>query len=421
MMRRAAFWGRVAMGVGLLLCFFIGPLARAVDNPGDPRIQDVKEKGVKKGDKGVNPETPKIDWETDAQLEKKSASLVENVAGAGGKIKITSLDLRPPAENWAFNKLLDANDFVEVVVGPEQTFGILTQNAQHIQFWGTAPGDTADFWPVKAEGNLAPPPGGQGEQPHWSAKIGRINIYAAFDPAAISQGDKASFIGYLNTNNWTKIDDKTYTKGNYAVRIVETQAEMVNALSADDESYVAYDGHSNFGMGFNFNNGPNTRIADFMQCAEECVAINWIYMRLVQGHPNFTIDKATEYGDDPTTNDGGQRNYDPVYKSFTVTGKYPPKTYTRRANQIAGGEGHDVFEDPDGVANENDHHITPIDSHAAVTGVIAGNNTGNGTLGGIALDDRYTASGTYNVQCREASTPPGGEEWDVPPSVFWTL
>ena len=42
----------------------------------------------------------------------------------------------------------------------------------------SAPGDTADFWPVKAEGNLAPPAGGTGtgSPPHWSAKICKKKI-----------------------------------------------------------------------------------------------------------------------------------------------------------------------------------------------------------------------------------------------------
>jgi len=168
MIRRTGQWGRVAMGVGLLLCLCIGPLAKAVNNPGDPRIQDVKEKEVTKAKEG-------IDYEEE-ELEKKSAAEVEPIAGE--KIKITSIILQPPAANWAFKTFPDdASNFVEVVVGLGQSSGIITQDAQNLQFWGTAPTDTADLWPVKAEGNLQPGGGGGGggdTQWHWSAKVNQV-------------------------------------------------------------------------------------------------------------------------------------------------------------------------------------------------------------------------------------------------------
>jgi len=193
MIRRTSQWGRVAMGVGLLLCLFIGPSAKAADSPSDPRIQDVKEREVTKTKVGIDYEE-----EENYQLEKKSAAKVDPIAGE--KIKITSIILKPPAGNWSFKTFPDdASNFVEVVVGLGQNSDIITQDAQNIQFWGTAPKDTADSWPVKAEGNLLPPPGGQGTLPHWSAKVAKeAKAYAANDWWIVWLGHAADMQGLID-------------------------------------------------------------------------------------------------------------------------------------------------------------------------------------------------------------------------------
>jgi hypothetical protein len=89
---------------------------------------------------------------------------------------------------------LNSTDLVDVVVGAEQTSGILTQDAQHLKFWGTVPKNTADFWPLKAEGNLAMSGGKSQSEPdlHWSAKISRAKVEVTAVPLAY----------YADSNSW---------------------------------------------------------------------------------------------------------------------------------------------------------------------------------------------------------------------------
>jgi len=223
------------MGVGLLLCLFIGPLAKAGDNPDDPHIQDVKEKTVTKTKEG-------IDYETDEELEKKSAAKVESIAGE--KIKITSMILEPPAANWSFKTFPDdANNFVEVVVGLGQNSGIITQDAQNIEFWGTAPNDTADLWPVKAEGNLLPPPGGQGTLPHWSAKIRKAYVKITDMP-----GSGVKTVGGEDDKKWTfaKLPPAYVDPFKWSAESSETNAaaEIRYKRGSGAEAGVAWDGAS---------------------------------------------------------------------------------------------------------------------------------------------------------------------------------
>lgn len=83
---------------------------------------------------------------------------------------------------------------------------------------------------------------------------------------------------------------------------------------------MAYDGHSNFGIGFAFS-GNLANIAAFMNVGEALVPINWVYMRDHQGHPNFWIEDA-EYGDDTTSTE----QYDPWTKDRSITGKLYTKS-----------------------------------------------------------------------------------------------
>lgn len=84
----------------------------------------------------------------------------------------------------------------------------------------------------------------------------------------------------------------------YSLYIWNTEKFAKIALGAEN-GYVAYDGHSNFGIGFAFSAGM-TSISDFMNVGNELSSLDWIYMRDGQGHPNLSI-AYSEYGDDPAT------------------------------------------------------------------------------------------------------------------------
>ncbi len=155
-----------------LLCMPVGAAA----DPNDPHVRE-KPKDVKRGYKGVNPDTPKIDWEEDKDIEKKESKTVTEMSDT--KHKITSRTLEPPDKpqgKWQFKKVTGWYHFLEIVVGDEQNSGILEERLTAIRFWGTNSADNPDMWPVKAEGNLRLIREGQGiaqSQWHWSAKIGR--------------------------------------------------------------------------------------------------------------------------------------------------------------------------------------------------------------------------------------------------------
>ncbi|HUX01145.1 MAG: hypothetical protein WBD63_03110 [Phycisphaerae bacterium] len=193
MIRRMALWAFLALGFCALLGLLAVPLSRAADKASDPELQDVKDKTVKKGDKGVDPEKPKIDWENDDQLEKKNW---ENREDLTTKWKITSMTLKPPCNakgEETFKTFPDGpGEYVEVVVGDGQEWAVIPKEPpeKNIQFWGTVAKNSADLWPLKSEGNLKPPPGGEGgdgtKDYHWSAKISNEEVI--FDPNPVKTG-----------------------------------------------------------------------------------------------------------------------------------------------------------------------------------------------------------------------------------------
>jgi len=182
-----------ALGLALAGAFW----ARAAEEPTDPHVNE-RDKEVKRGDKGAEPETPKIDWESDEEIQKKAAEETEEIDA--NTIKITSRKLEPPEGNWSFKTFEDDPSlYVEVVVEAEQNWDVITQESQTIQFWGTAPKDTPDNWPVKAEGNLNPGGTGGGTAAfHWSAKIRKAHVKITDMP-----GSSDKTIGGEDDKKWT--------------------------------------------------------------------------------------------------------------------------------------------------------------------------------------------------------------------------
>jgi hypothetical protein len=125
------------------------------------------------------------------------------------------------------------------------------------------------------------------------------------------------------------------TRGNltyYSLAYYNDQKRAKIALSTPG-AYVAYGGHSNFGLGYAFDIDKE-RIADFMNIAEDLIPVNWPYLRLSQEHPDLWFEDA-EYGDDETT----EEKFDPVQNGGCVCrgkhGKYETARFF--AKPVRGG------------------------------------------------------------------------------------
>jgi len=226
----------VALGLALAGAFW----ARAADGPTDPHVNE-RDKEVKRGDKGADPETPKIDWESDEEIQKKAAEETEEIDA--NTIKITSRNLEPPEGNWSFKTFEDDPSlYVEVVVEAEQNWDVITQESQTIQFWGTAPKDTPDNWPVKAEGNLNPGGTGGGTAAfHWSAKIRKAHVKITDMP-----GSSDKTIGGEDDKKWTfaKLPPPYVDPFKWSAESSETNAaaEIRYKRSSGAEADVGWDG-----------------------------------------------------------------------------------------------------------------------------------------------------------------------------------
>jgi hypothetical protein len=97
----------------------------------------------------------------------------------------------------------------------------------------------------------------------------------------------------------------------WSVYVWETEKHAKIALSTPG-AVIAYDGHSNFGMGFAFE-VHFARLSQFMNIADHMIPVNWPYLRDHQEHPSLDFSDA-EYGDDPST---GTR-FDPTCGTATV-------------------------------------------------------------------------------------------------------
>ena len=102
------------------------------------------------------------------------------------------------------------------------------------------------------------------------------------------------------------------------------------ALSTE-KSVVAYDGHSNFGLGYAFETN-HTSISQFMLISDAQVPVNWEYLRDHQEHPNLMI-ADSEYGDDS----GTRELYDPVEVPKEIEGDHG--SYATHRFPPSGGDG----------------------------------------------------------------------------------
>jgi hypothetical protein len=84
----------------------------------------------------------------------------------------------------------------------------------------------------------------------------------------------------------------------WAVYIWKDEKHAKMALSTEG-AVVAYDGHSNFGLGYAFET-HFTNVRQFMNIAEPQVPVNWVYLREHQDHPDLMFDDS-DYGDDAST------------------------------------------------------------------------------------------------------------------------
>ncbi len=111
---------------------------------------------------------------------------------------------------------------------------------------------------------------------------------------------------------------------------------------------IAYDGHSNFGMGFAFET-HHRRVSEFMNIAPEQVPVNWHYLRDHQEHPELVFAES-EYGDDATT----PAFSDPVQQPISVRGVNG--TYSTARFPLSPGRGGKRFTLTRGEKRLDDHH-----------------------------------------------------------------
>ncbi|MBI3272948.1 MAG: hypothetical protein HYZ53_28425 [Planctomycetes bacterium] len=117
----------------------------------------------------------------------------------------------------------------------------------------------------------------------------------------------------------------------WSVYVWDTEKQAKLALS-NPGAVIAYDGHSNFGMGYAFETGFKT-VSEFMNIADDQVPVNWLYLREHQEHPGLVFSDA-EYADDSTTTEKA----DPVQVGgFNIKGKHG--TYDHARFPLNGGSG----------------------------------------------------------------------------------
>ena len=116
----------------------------------------------------------------------------------------------------------------------------------------------------------------------------------------------------------------------WAVYTLTSQKGASLALSTEG-SAVAYDGHSNFGLGYAFSPGYSS-LSQFMLIADAQVPVNWEYLREHQGHPDLMFSNA-EYGDDASTSEFS----DPVQVPKEIEGTHG--TYATSRYPASGGDG----------------------------------------------------------------------------------
>ena len=141
----------------------------------------------------------------------------------------------------------------------------------------------------------------------------------------------------------------------YSVNIWDTEKYAKIALASD--AYVAFSGHSNFGMGFAFGDENKiTKINDIMNLGCELVAIDWKYLKMDQKYPKFTVDYK-DYGDDPKTT---ETTYDPWRRDQVFRGTKPHLAAIYYSHPVANGTHYNLISLPGTPADryKNDSHFT---------------------------------------------------------------
>lgn len=194
----------------------------------------------------------------------------------------------------------------------------------------------------------------------------------------------------------------------WAVYLWSTEKQAKIALSTAG-SVIAYDGHSNFGLGFAFETNFS-RVSQFLNIADAQVPVNWPYLRDHQDHPNLIFEDA-EYGDDAST----PKFSDPVAVDRWIQGDND-QYHTRRwpAGGNGGGTRYPLVRGKD--YKWDDHHYL-VDSDATNARIVvkAGSRDMpakrwsklflNSCYGGPYYYDSFGGRGTLFFTTDEASSP----------------
>ena len=141
----------------------------------------------------------------------------------------------------------------------------------------------------------------------------------------------------------------------YSVNIWDTEKYAKIALASD--AYVAFSGHSNFGMGFAFGDENKiTKINDIMNLGCELVAIDWTYLKMKSKYPKFTVDYK-DYGDDTTTT---ETSYDPWRRDQVFRGTKPHLAAIYYSHRVPNGINYPLISLGGTPADryKNDYHFT---------------------------------------------------------------
>ena len=162
-MRAKRTW--LVLALAILAALAVGGLVASRGEADEQQLEEVKDGEVTQ------------QGETDHPGEAEPVP-PESVTKVGDNITIVSNTMTPPPGGWAFKEFPSPNPwhFVDIETDPEAPPGSAdTDTGSAIKISVEGVPETAGAWPLKGEGNLTPPPGGQGTAEfHWSAKAYKI-------------------------------------------------------------------------------------------------------------------------------------------------------------------------------------------------------------------------------------------------------
>jgi len=208
----------------------------------------------------------------------------ESVTKVGETITIVSKTFTPPG-TMTFKKFPGTATRVDIETDPDSLSPSRDKDKlTEIKISVAQVPETAGSWPLKGEGNLQPPSGGEGYTPHWSAKMARqIKMYVAYarycaeraddQDVQVPDGWTVTITLADGTNGGTTIKTKEVLATKLPKKIEctkEGQAPLiVDFVYSDDEGawdkflqawerdyhIILYSGHANSGQYFDI--GPN--------------------------------------------------------------------------------------------------------------------------------------------------------------------